>query len=84
MRIEDAMTSLVRAAKEAQRMDQFMIQQGYGNTPYAQIYGNIADAVYHLLDENVESFGGSLAERVLEDPGLSEEQCAYILATHTK
>lgn len=76
---KEAMIRLVRTERLANETDEKLRALGYGDTPYETIHGDIADAIYFLLDEHTPTFDESLTFRTLRNIALSDDQCADIL-----
>ena len=79
MRIKSALLKLTKAARDAHYMDSAMETAGYSSNPYADIYGNIADAVYELLGEHTDTFDESVTCATLLSFAITNEQCAEYL-----
>lgn len=67
MNMEKALTKLISAVKTAKKMDEAMREAGYENNPYFDIWGDIAEAVYALLDEHTDTFDSSVTAQVISD-----------------
>ena len=80
MKSKNALTHLIRAGRDALNLENVLNQFGYKETPYFNLYGEIAEAIYCLLDENTESFEQSVAHAVMHDPLTSDEAAADELA----
>ena len=66
--------NLVIAGRKAYNLDREMHDLGYENNPYFDIYGRIADAVYHILGERCD-FENSATSTFLSDQSTSDRQC---------
>jgi len=75
----DAMLRLVKAWKKANDTDETLQELGYNTTPYEEIAGNIADAIYYILGEQTNTFDESVTFRTLSNFTLSAEKCTDIL-----
>lgn len=73
------LTLMVRAAREAQKFDSMLSENGYDDNPYFKIYGDIVDAVYAFLGEDAASLDESVTGRVMSRDDITEEQCVEIL-----
>lgn len=74
------LTHLIRAGRDALNLENMLTTIGYKETPYFNLYGDIAEAVYTLLGENAESFDESITYAVMNDPITSDEACAEELS----
>lgn len=79
MDVYELIGKLVVSARAAYRMDDGMRKLGYANNPYADFFGNIADALYSLLGEDTSEFTVSATYRTLVNPSLPDTRCAEIL-----
>jgi len=78
-RTKEAFLGLVRAARTAKKLDEELTNLGYAETPYAEIYSNIADAIYRLLNESTEKFEDSVTHTMLTAPLFDNERRAACL-----
>lgn len=60
MSVKDALTRLVKIATNVDLIANTMHAAGFPETPYSQILGEVADAVYELLDEKTFCFDQSV------------------------
>lgn len=74
------LTHLIRAGRNAQNMENILHSFGYKETPYFDLYGDIAEAIYALLGEQTDSFDESVTYAIMNDPITSDEDCAEHLA----
>lgn len=79
MDTKEALTRMVKAGRLALTMDKGLRSLGYDETPYFDIYGNIADAVYFLLGEETETFSASVTSLVFESPELTDARRVSLL-----
>lgn len=77
--MEKLLMHMVRAAMLAGRMDEELRKLGYGDTPYWNIYGEMTDAIYELLEEQTETFEQSVTHAVLKAETLTDEQRVLVL-----
>lgn len=75
MDVKLVLENLVIAGRKAYKLDREMHAIGYDNNPYFDIYGGIADAIYHILGEKCD-FDNSATSAFLSDQGMSDSQCA--------
>ena len=80
MNSKKILTHLIRAGRDALNMENVLTQFGYKETPYFNLYGEIADAIYCLLDEKTDSFDQSVTHAVMHDPLTPDEVAAEQLA----
>ena len=73
--VKDALLRMFRSAKTAK---EYADKLHPYETPYDDIYGEIADAIYDLVGEKTENFQDSLTYTVLHAPIL-EERAASML-----
>ena len=80
MNSQKVLTHLVRAGRDALHIENILNGIGYKETPYFNLYGEIADAIYTMLGENVDSFDESVTHSTINDPLTSDELAAEQLA----
>ena len=78
--MKDAFVRLIRAAEKAKHMDSEMSKTGYENNLYADIFGDIADAIYDMLGENTNTFENSLTYSILNTDAITIDGRASLLA----
>ena len=71
---------LIHAGRDALNLDNVLTGFGYKETPYFNLYGEIANAIYCMLDEDTESFDQSVTHAIMNDPMTSDEAAAECLA----
>ena len=76
---KDVMTRMVKTYKTARNADDALRSVGYEGTPYAEIAGSIADAIYYMLGESTEKFDDSVTAKTLDNEYLSEEEQVNLL-----
>lgn len=74
--IRDALLRMYRSARLARRLAKAMDDF---DTPYHEIYGDLADAIYCLIGEHVEPFTASHTHNILTSEILLEERAVTIL-----
>lgn len=79
MEIRSVFLKLTKAARTAHYLDDAMQTAGYPSSPYADIFGHIADAIYTLLDEHTDTFDESITYASVLSFVNSDEQCAEFL-----
>ena len=80
MNAKAVLTHLIRAGRDAIHLEQTLCGIGYKETPYFSLHGEIADAIYALLGEDVDEFEDSITYAALHDIYTSDEQCAEQLS----
>ena len=79
MDIRNSLTPLVAAARKAHALNESMMELGYGNNPYQDIFGDTADAIWYLIGENEQTFTESVTYHALTDDDLTTEQRVDLL-----
>lgn len=74
------LTHLVKAGRDALHLEATLKSIGYEGTPYFDLYGEIADAVYEMLGEETETIDESITYAAMHDIYTSDEMCAERLA----
>jgi len=80
MNDKKVLAHLIRAGRDALNLENVLTQLGYKETPYFNLYGEIADAIYCILDEHTDSFEESVTYAVMNDPLTPDEVYAENLA----
>lgn len=80
MDTRNVLTHLIRAGRDALHLEQTLTELGYSETPYYNLYGEITDAIYGILDEDADTVEESRAYAAIHDPFMSDEICAEELA----
>ena len=75
MDVKLVLENLVIAGRKAYKLDREMHAIGYDINPYFDIYGGIADAIYHVLGEKCD-FEVSATATFLADQNTMDDQCA--------
>lgn len=71
---------LVKASRDAYHLEQTLNSVGYTETPYFNLYGEISEAMYHMLGEKTDTFDESITHAAVHDVFTTDEQCAEQLA----
>ena len=79
MEAKEALTRMVKAGRLALDTDNGLRELGYSDTPFFEIYGDIADAVYFMLGENTGTFNESVTYCALASPGYTHDQRVSLL-----
>ena len=79
MDTKNVLLHLVKAGRDALHADKTLNSIGYGITPYFQIHAEISEAIYAMLDENVD-YEESVTYAVMNDIYTPDEMCAEQLA----
>ena len=80
MNTTSVLTHLIRAGRDALHLEKTLTEIGYMETPYFQLYGEIIDAIYGILDEDTDTVEESKAYAAVHDPFTPDEICAEELA----
>lgn len=81
MDVKKVLTHLIRAGRDALHLENTLTEIGYKETPYFNLYGEITDAIYGILDEQTDTVEESKAYAAIHDPFTPDEICAEELAT---
>lgn len=80
MNTKFVLTHLIRAGRDAIHLEKTLTDIGYKETPYFNLYGEITDAIYALLDEQTDTIEESKAYAAIHDIYTPDEICAEELA----
>ena len=80
MNTKSVLTHLIRAGRDALHLEKTLTDIGYKETPYFNLYGEITDAIYALLDEQTNTIEESKAYAAIHDIYTPDEICAEELA----
>ena len=80
MNTKSVLTHLIRAGRDALHLENTLTDIGYTETPYFNLYGEITDAIYGILDEDTDTVEESRAYAAIHDPFTPDEICAEELA----
>jgi hypothetical protein len=80
MDLKQALVHLIKAGRDALHLDQTLNSIGYKDTPYFNLHGEIADAVYKIIGEETDTFDESMTYAAMHDIYTSDEICAERLA----
>ena len=83
MNAKKTLTHLIRAGRDALHLENTLNNLGYHETPYFNIHGEIADAIYCMLDEKTD-YEDSLTYAAMHDIYTPDEMCAEQLAEMMK
>ena len=81
MNTKSVLTHLIRAGRDALHLEKTLAEIGYKETPYFNLYGDITDAIYSILDEHTDTIEESMAYAAIHDPFTPDEICAEELAS---
>ena len=81
MNTKSVLTHLIRAGRDALHLEKTLTEIGYKETPYFNLYGDITDAIYGILDEHTDTIEESMAYAAIHDPFTPDEICADELAS---
>ena len=79
MNTKAVLTHLIRAARDAFHLEKTLKDIGYKETPYFNLYGEIADAIYNMLGEDTDTFDESVTHAAIHDIFTTDEECAETL-----
>lgn len=74
------MMKLVKAWELSSNLDHAINAVDEMDTPYMDIAGDVADAIYHLVGDFTDTFEESVACKILEDNSLTADRKAANLA----
>jgi hypothetical protein len=80
MRVKRALLHLVKAGRDSLHLEKTLTDLGYKDTPYFNLYGEISEAMYCILEEDTDSFENSETYNAIHDIYSSDEMCAERLA----
>lgn len=80
MNTKSVLTHLIRAGRDAFHLEKTLTDIGYKETPYYNLYGEITDALYAMLDERTDTVEESKAYAAIHDIYTPDEICAEELA----
>lgn len=81
MNTKFVLAHLIRAGRDALHLEKTLTEIGYKETPYFNLYGDITDAIYGILDEQTDTIEESKAYAAIHDPFTPDEICAEELAS---
>lgn len=82
--IEKSLTRMVHAASTARTLDHGLLENGFSDTPYGRIFGELADAIFYIIGENANRFEDSLTFIVLHTDAITDEAKASLLMSKYK
>lgn len=77
--IKDALLRMVTAAMNTKRLQEAFVDAGLKDNMVFGVYSDIADAIYHLIGEETETFESSVTSIALETPLLNTNRRVEIL-----
>jgi len=80
MNTQFVLAHLIRAGRDALHLEKTLTEIGYKETPYFNLYGDITDAIYGILDEHTDTIEESKAYAAIHDIYKPDEVCAEELA----
>ena len=78
---KQVLTHLIRAGRDALHLEKTLSGLGYKETPYFNLYGEIANAIYDLIGEDTDTFDQSVTHSVMNDMFTPDELAAEQLAS---
>lgn len=79
MKMEKALTRLVQVARKTYCLSEQMDAMGYRDTPFHDIFGEVADIIYDLLGEETDTFDESVTYRALYENTLTNSERVSLL-----
>lgn len=76
------LTKMVEVAMDSLALAKMFQSAGYDNSPYFDIHGKVADAIYCMLGENTDTFDESVTGLVLASNKITNAQRVDILSHH--
>lgn len=80
MNATSVLTHLIRAGRDALHLEKTLTEIGYVETPYFNLYGEITEAIYGILDEHTDTIEESKSYAAIHDLFTPDEICAEELA----
>ena len=81
MNTTSVLTHLIRAGRDALHFEKTLTDIGYAQTPYFNLYGEITDAIYGILEEQTDTIEESKAYAAVHDIYTPDEIYAEELAS---
>ena len=78
-RIRDALLRMVKTAMFLKKMSEAYTVLGLDDNPHHKQYGDMCDAIYYLVGEEVEDFSKSVTYIAITAPFLCDERRAQLL-----
>lgn len=86
--IKDALLRMYRSARDLKKMYETFKAAGFSADSLFDVYGNVADAIYYLIGEDVARFENSITYRILNHPDFQdctdEEKVDILMAEFRK
>ena len=79
MNVEDSLGCMVRVARNACQISEYMSGLGFGDDPYFSLMADAADAVYYLVGEHTERFDQSVTYQIVHDKSMPDDACVRLL-----
>ena len=79
MNVQEVLKRLVEIAVKSLNAENALQAVGFDSTPYFDIYGSAADAIYYLIGEKTNTFDESVTYTVLHSDQYSNDQRVGIL-----
>ena len=77
--MKDVLSRLLKAGRKIMRMKEAYVDVGLNDTMLHDAYGEICDAIYHLIGENTDEFSSSVTCIAMETPLLTDERRTEML-----
>lgn len=74
MNAQKTLDKMITVARTALTLARAMQDLGYDNSPYWDLYGNTADAIYFFIGESTPTFDVSVTYHALTDDDMTQEQ----------
>lgn len=84
MNIEESLKRMIHIAVSSAEADEAMRSIGFSSSPFFEIYGEAADAIFFLIGDRADRFENSVTYRAIHEEGLSEDERLAILMDEYK
>lgn len=84
MNIEESLKRMLSIAVRSAKANEVMERIGFSSSPFFEIYGEAADAIFFLIGDRADRFENSVTYRALHEESLSEEERLEILMNEYK
>ena len=80
MDYKKVLTHLIKAGRDSLHLEKTLCEIGYTDTPYFNLYGEICEAIYHIIGEETECLDDSATYAAIHDIYTPDETCAEYLS----
>ena len=77
--IKDALLRLVKAGRRIKKLQETYLEVGLKDGPLFESYGDICDAIYHIIGEHTDEYVDSVTNLVMTMPMFTDERRAEML-----